>query len=223
MVIAGVDGYKNGWVMVSQTDDGQVTVSLLSGFSQVMDCNCAIVVVDVPIGLLDRGTRSADREARRLLRRRSCCVFTAPLRAMVGCSDYSEAQQCRLRVDGKGLTKQSWAIMPKIREVDRLLTPETQSCIREGHPEVSFAQMNNGQPLTVSKHTLEGEHARIALLATHFSSVPFHVQEHRRVAEDVIDAYAMLWTARRICDGCAVALPEQSPKDSRGLLMQIWA
>ena len=43
------------------------------------------------------------------------------------------------------------------------------------------------------------------------------------MAGDVIDAYAMLWTARRIRNGCAVAFPEQSPKDSRSLLMQIWA
>jgi predicted RNase H-like nuclease len=40
--------------------------------------------------------------------------------------------------------------------------------------------------------------------------------------DDVIDAAAMLVTARRIVSGTATRLGDET-RDSRGLLMQIWA
>jgi predicted RNase H-like nuclease len=115
------------------------------------------------------------------------------------------------------------ATVPKIIQVDRLLTPESQSRVREGHPEVSFAHLNDGKPLSLSKHSTEGRRKRIALLMEHFPTIASEVQRQSRVAKDLIDAYAMLWTARRVRDGCSVALPEHPPRDMRGLLMQIWA
>src|SRR6266581_2662415 len=218
--IAGVDGCKNGWVIASQDADGRPAVNLVSHFGEILDYDHKLVVVDIPIGLLDRGTRLADQAARRILKGRACCVFTAPLRPMLACRDYSEAKGCRQKIDGKGLAKQAWAITTKIVEVDRLIRSETQSRIREGHPEVSFAQMNRGQALARSKHTPEGQHERISLLTTHFPGLPHLVQKYSRLAEDVIDAFAMLWTAHRICNKQALALPEKSETDARGLLMQ---
>jgi predicted RNase H-like nuclease len=49
------------------------------------------------------------------------------------------------------------------------------------------------------------------------------MEQYRSCRKDVIDAYALLWTARRIREREAVALPENSAVDARGLLMQIWA
>jgi predicted RNase H-like nuclease len=142
---------------------------------------------------------------------------------MLACRDYSDAKRCRQPIDGKGLTKQAWAIIPKIAEVDDLISPEIQIRIKEGHPEVSFAQMNGGEPLCSSKHTIEGQQGRVRLLATYFPNIACFVQQHNRIAEDVIDAFAMLWTAQRIRNGRASTLPVVPQKDSRGLLMQIWA
>jgi len=221
--IAGVDGCKNGWVIVSETHDGYIAVDVVSDFQRVLDCKYDLVVIDIPIGLLEGGTRLADQEARRLLKRRACCVFTAPLRPMLTCTDYLAARQCRLGIEGKALTTQAWAIIPRIIEVDRLLTIESQSQVKEGHPEVSFAHMNSGDVLASSKHKIEGRRLRLSLLARHFPDVTLNVEKHSRIAEDVIDAYAMLWTAQRIRHNRALALPERAPSDARGLLMQIWA
>jgi predicted RNase H-like nuclease len=223
MLIAGVDGCKDGWVIVSETHEGQTAIDVAPDFQQILRSECDLIVVDVPIGLLERGTRLADQEARRLLKARACCVFTAPLRPMLTCLDYLEARKCRLRIEGKSLTKQAWAIMPKIIEVDRLLTSKSQSRVREGHPELSFAHLNDGNALGLSKHSKEGRQNRIALLTKHFSGIASDVQKHSRVAQDLVDAYAMLWTARRIRDGGAVALAEHAPRDTHRLLMQIWA
>jgi predicted RNase H-like nuclease len=222
MAAAGIDGCKNGWVIVSEANGGQVALDVAPDFQSVLDRKYDLVLVDIPIGLLDSGTRLADREARRLLKRRACCVFTAPLRPMLNCADYSEARKLRLQIEGKSLTRQAWAIVPKIKEVDAILTPETQSRIREGHPEVSFAHMNGGKALANSKHTASGRRDRISLLTVHFPDIASLVQTHSRIAEDVIDAGAMLWSAQRIHNKRAAALPGDSPVDSRGLLMQIW-
>src|SRR5437016_6414156 len=168
--IAGVDGCKHGWVVVSKTSD-VLTVQVASQFGMVLEDRHRLVVVDIPIGLLEKGTRMADSAARQLLKRRSCCVFTAPTRPMLLCASYAEAKACRLSVDGKSLSKQSWAIMPKIAEVDILVDRHAQTRVREGHPEVSFAQLNLGRPLQASKHSSEGQRARIALLSEHFPDV----------------------------------------------------
>jgi predicted RNase H-like nuclease len=209
--------------MVSQAPEGNPVVNLVSEFATVLEGGHEVIVVDIPIGLLDKGTRLADCAARQTLKKRSCCVFTAPLRPMLACQDYLEAKVCRQTIEGKGLTKQAWGIVPKIAEVDRLVSPETQTRLKEGHPEVSFAQMNQGDAVRRSKHTIEGHQARTRLLTAYFPGVDFLIRQHARIAEDVIDAFAMLWTAQRIRDRRALALPGESQKDSRGLVMQIWA
>jgi len=61
------------------------------------------------------------------------------------------------------------------------------------------------------------------LLERDFPGVRDEVEKHRTFRGDVIDAFAMLWTARRLRDGLARALPDSPVLDSRGLAMQIWA
>ena len=127
------------------------------------------------------------------------------------------------RVHGKRISIQAWGIVPKIREVDDYLTPAAQSRIREGHPEVSFAMMNGGNAVAERKSTSAGRDARLRLLEAHFPGVRDEVEKHRAFRSDVMDAFALLWTARRLRDGSARALPALDVYDSRGLAMQIWA
>ena len=138
---------------------------------------------------------------------RGCCVFSAPLRAMLACTTHYEACALGERVHGKGISIQSWGIVPKIREVDDYLSPAEQSRIREGHPEVSFATMNGGNALAQHKSTSAGRDARLRLLEAHFPGVPEEVEKHRAFRSDVIDAFALLWTARRLRDGIAALFP----------------
>ena len=41
-------------------------------------------------------------------------------------------------------------------------------------------------------------------------------------ADDILDAFALCWTARRLAAGDAIRLPELPPHDARGLRMEIW-
>jgi predicted RNase H-like nuclease len=222
MTLAGIDGYKNGWVVVWDCN-GVTSVEYIQNLPDILERKPEIAVIDIPIGLLQTGTREADHSARQVLKKRSCCVFTAPIRPMLECTSYDSASQCRLRAEGKSITKQSWAILPKIREVDAVLNTELQKIVREGHPEVSFALMNNNEPLSKSKHSYAGQQERTKLLQSSFPDIALSVEQNRSWRKDVIDACALLWTARRISEGEAVAFPENSAIDARGLLMQIWA
>lgn len=141
---------------------------------------------------------------------------------MLECTSYAEARECRLRVEGKSITKQSWAILSKIKEVDGVITPELQKIVKEGHPEVSFALLNGGEPLSKSKHTYGGQQDRMTLLQSSFPEITLSVEQNRSWRKDVIDAYALLWTARRISKEEGTAFPENSEVDARGLLMKIW-
>jgi predicted RNase H-like nuclease len=148
MRIFGVDGCKSGWMVAREDAVGSFRVECLPSIAAICALKPDLLVIDIPIGLADRGAREADLQARALLRRRGCCVFPAPLRGMLACNTHREACEHGQRVHGKGISIQSWGILPKIREADAHLTPSEQSRIREGHPEVSFALMNRGHALT---------------------------------------------------------------------------
>ena len=54
-----------------------------------------------------------------------------------------EATRIRESIDGKGCSAQTFAIFPKIIDVDEYVRSTPDHKLREGHPEVSFAVMNS--------------------------------------------------------------------------------
>ena len=81
--------------------------------------------------------------------------------------------------------------------------------------------MNGGRPL-VSKHTAEGLAVRTALLEKVFGAIPSTPRGATR--DDVLDAYAVLWTAERFAAGVHREFGSEVPqRDARGLLMRIVA
>src|SRR2546423_6595600 len=95
-----------------------------------------------------RAARSGDARARVRLGRRGCAVSPPPIRPMLAARSHAEASAVRRRVEGKGVSIQAWAIVPKIREADRLLRrhPSYRPIVHEAHPEVCFALLNGGGP-----------------------------------------------------------------------------
>lgn len=220
-MIAGVDGCEDGWMVVVEREGAQFDAFRVPSFGALLDQHeLSLVVIDIPIGLLDRGVRGADRAARALLGRRSSCVFNAPLRPMLDARDYAEASAISRSIDGKGCSKQSFALMPKIRDVDDAVQRRNaRARIVEGHPEVSFAIMNGGIAIETPKRFTEGERIRLHLLAEHLGADVEAVvrSQSARYSTDVVDALAMLWTARRVRSGEAVKFPVDREIDSRGI------
>lgn len=226
-MVAGVDGCKNGWVVAIDLGNGHTKVQHVETFSTLLlDQNLSVIVIDIPIGLLSQGARECDLEARKLLgRKRRSSVFPAPLRPMLAASDWNEACRIRFEVERKKCSKQAAAIIPKILEVDQSMTVELQHRVLEGHPEVSFTLMKGGSSMLHRKMTREGKEERLHLLAKHFPDIREQIASCglRGVVTDVIDAYACLWTARRVNQGIARTLPDipQEQKDCRGLKSEI--
>lgn len=216
VTVAGVDGCRGGWVAV--TDAG---AAVLPSFAAVLDAlpADAVVAVDVPIGLEDayvRGGRACDRAARALLGpKRGASVFPAPPRRALRARSIEQA-----RSKGWPATKQGLGILPKIVDVDRVMAPSLQSRVFEVHPELSFCRMNRGVPVLSNKLQRAGRDERRALLAEAGVPVPARCGQGE-AEDDLLDACALWWSARRIAVGRSGRVPEQPPVDSRGLRMEI--
>jgi predicted RNase H-like nuclease len=114
-----------------------------------------------------------------------------------------------------------FGILDKVREVDAALRRLRSGNIFEGHPEVSFALMNNGSPLLIGKKKSAGRDYRTELISRCFSGASEKLSEHRHHREDILDAYALLWTAKRIKSNNARTFPSDHKPDRLGLRMEI--
>jgi predicted RNase H-like nuclease len=232
--VAGVDGCRGGWaVALREPKTGRVEVRRVARVQDVLGWaeRPAVVGVDIPIGLLDEAVpsgRACDRLARALLgdpRGRS--VFSAPARAVLEAETYEEAVALNRGSSshGIGISRQCWGIVPKIAEVDRLMTPELQDRIIEVHPEVSFHAMNGERPLVAAKKRLQGVQERVALLERAWGADIRGIVAARRdpaiATDDLLDALAACWTAERVAKGQGERLPAEAVRDARGLRMEI--
>jgi predicted RNase H-like nuclease len=235
MRLLGADGCKAGWVVASS--DAHLTTirftierSFQALLATVGDDE-ALVIIDVPIGLTEREPRECDLAARALLRApRNSSVFPAPRRTLLQATTYAEA--CRLSREAcdRGISQQLFGILPKIREVDSLMTPARQAQVREAHPEVTFAVLSGkGSGLCHYKKTRAGEAERLALLGRFLPRFEPSAERTRLgrgnvAADDIVDAAACLVTAYRVSRWEEVVLPlGVVPRDARGLRMEIVA
>jgi len=229
VTLAGIDGCPAGWVAAIQVDT-EVELRLASCLKDlVADLPArSLLAIDMPIGLPEAGPRECDVLARRRLgAARGASVFAAPVRAALNARDYATALARHRRADGRGLSRQAFNILPKIREVDRLLAsrPNLRPRMIEVHPESSFAQWNGGAPIPAGKKTREGRLQRSHLVDTRWPGLReafLALTLRREVAEDdILDAFAALWSAERYARGEALCLPERRVRDTRGLWMAI--
>lgn len=237
--VAGVDGCKAGWVVTvvraAMTTERRLQYPLTIAdiwvsphFADVLlrTSHCALVCVDMPIGLSDGPQPHAcDVAARRLLGPRAASIFTPPARPCLAATSYHEASGTNFECAGRKLNKQSFFIMDKIRQVDDLVTPTMQKRVREIHPEVTFYTLNGDKPVEHSKKTIAGRNVRISLLANAFPTAAEMIGRTRKAgvleADDILDALAAAWTAARAVIGQASTLPEQPAHDRKDLRMEI--
>ncbi|WP_375173793.1 DUF429 domain-containing protein [Pseudooceanicola sp.] len=230
MRVAGVDGYKGGWIAVvidsGNFNDAQVLWNE-SLESLIQSGGVKTAVVDVPIGLSSKPEgRNVEAAVRKLLVGKSSSVFNSPCRQALAEQTYAEASEMNYSVSGKKLSKQSWSIFPKIVEADILARKLGQHVIREGHPEVSFAVLN-GAPIFAGKKTSAGLFARIGHLAKlGFDLVSVSSQlpaNHAAKADDLADAAILSWSALRVSKNEHQSFPIAPNRDELGLEMAILA
>ncbi|MHC4647624.1 MAG: DUF429 domain-containing protein [Planctomycetota bacterium] len=240
LCVAGVDGCKAGWcaavarpIDAANRQDANCVLELkrffvARTFAEVLaeTSDCELVCVDIPIGLTDgKSPRKCDLEARKILRGpRASSVFPAPVRPCLTADDYEAASRISLERSGKKLSRQSFAILPKIREVDDLMTRQLQSRVREIHPEVSFCALNSNELVDHNKRTVPGQAKRRKLLQTALISIDDVLADAPSRGynmDDALDAIVAAWTAAQTVLGKAGTLPDSPGRDSKGLKMEI--
>jgi predicted RNase H-like nuclease len=149
-------------------------------------------------------------------------VFPAPVRAVLAAGDYEQACALSRAACGKAVSRQLFNILDKIREVDALLSPALQQRLVEACPELSFAVLK-GAPMTFSKATAAGRAERTGVLGAVFADVGAHMSSPPPGArtDDVLDAFALAWTARRYTSGSHLHLGGEL--DETGLRMEMVA
>ena len=201
-IIAGVDGCPGGWVAAIDRGTETYEIRVSPTLRELLESEVfALITVDIPIGLTDSGPRPPDALTRKLLGPiRGTSVMPAPIRAAAYAKTRAEADAIRRSVENKGVGAQTFGIYAKVAEVDELMrsSERARRTVVEVHPEVSFA-LWHGTPIVEKKKTTEGESIRRALVEAEFGPVPQHAYSRRLLApDDVLDAFAALWTARRI-------------------------
>jgi predicted RNase H-like nuclease len=214
VLVAGVDGYRKGWVAVALDPSGDVQVSTHASFSEVLSSQARVIAVDIPIDPPGLGVRATDAGARAFVGgSRASNVFSTPPRAALEARTFAEANEIARTITGKGITQQAFALGRKILEVHTLA--EVDERVIEMHPEVSFRELA-GEPVLESKHTAAGLTRRRELLEAAGVVLPGAVPGVPEA--DLLDAAAGAWTAARYAEGKAQALPAEHA----GRLGAIW-
>lgn len=227
---AGVDGCRGGWVLALINSSRSLTeLRVLRTFGEVVieTTRARLTLLDIPIGLPSAEfprPRLADRIARENLGPRFSSVFPVPCREAAWADDYATACDRNQRLLGYRLSKQSWGICPKIREVDAVfrLHPGLQQRIRETHPELCFRLLNNGRPLENPKKSRAGLRIRRELLRSWTTNLDASL---RRVPgarpDDLLDAVVAALVARLAGEGQASSVPLVPEIDACGLTMEM--
>jgi len=219
-LIIGIDGCKSGWFSIWENQDKSIHSSVFSNLNELKNFfkneSQLILGIDMPVVLSEVIPRQADQLARKLLSKKASSVFTAPTPEMLNQPNYEKASLVSKRLFGKSMSLQSWYLFPKIKDVQTMIHHEDMQ-IYEIHPELSFRAMNNEQVILESKKTHEGFALRNALLSMHFKNFIFEDirNQHARkdvMDNDILDALAVLWSAKRIQSNQASYLPQAPEK-----------
>lgn len=232
----GVDWASHGWVAARLDAEDETTVEFhptIWNLWHERGDDAYRILVDVPIGLPERNRRACDEEARECIGDRRNSVFWTPIREAAYEDNIVDAKAVQEDRTGWSISNQTWAIVPRIREVDTFLrtTDAARGVVRESHPEVCFAALSD-RAMAAPKSDGEGVDARRRMLCDELDLDGRDLDETirpltdpnyaaRAAPNDVLDAMVLAVTARSIPDGEYATLPDDPPTDAEGLPMEV--
>jgi predicted RNase H-like nuclease len=223
--VVGADVAAGWWVAIVLRPGAEPVAVLGRTIADVAEQvpDAVVFGIDIPIGLADHGVRRADVEARRVLGPRASSLFTTPIRDALLAPTHAAATAVSVKRTGQGISRQAYGLREKVFEVDAWLAGGVDATVAEVHPELSFATMAGG-PLAHRKKSWAGMVQRRSLLAAEGIVLADGLGPagDRAAPDDVLDAAAAAWTARRVLAGTAVSYPEP-PEPGPGRPMAIWA
>lgn len=230
-VAIGIDGCKDGWFWF-RFEHGVGTFGVAASIGEILDDAPpdTRALIDIPIGLRERGKteRECDLLARAMLQpSRHASVFPAPCRQVLKQADYEAARDKNRQITGRSLSRQTWGITPKIREVDDYVraSQHAREILFEAHPEVVFCGLA-GAPMKANKKSRDGFTERMTILQifepdakTWIASAFLAHGGFEAARDDVVDAYALALCAKH--PGRWRTLPDEIVTDPKGLNMNI--
>ena len=231
-MFVGVDGCRAGWFAIGLESDGKWQVNTFLDVSRLWNHHqqASLILIDIPIGLKAEGRaeRRCDPVARKLIGPRRSSLFPAPCREAIYASSYQEACDVNQRLTGKRLSVENWNIIPKIREMDCLLSDDTSAIgrIREIHPELCFWGLA-GRPMQYAKKRAEGLAERTQLLQSIYPQtadiIVYALSAYRRkdvARDDILDSLAAAVTGL-MGEHNLASIPQEPEFDERGLRMEM--
>jgi predicted RNase H-like nuclease len=222
--VAGVDVWKGQWLAVVLRGRSYESAHVASEIANLLGeiGELAAVGIDMPIGLANgRERREADVAARAFVGwPRGSSVFPTYPREVYSASTIEGAREVSLRLLGISISAQAYRLGERLLELERVAAGRDQ--IREVHPEVSFCAMASHQ-LAWPKTSWNGFHERVELLEAERIELPSAIADIGSAGtEDVLDAAAAAWSARRIAEGVAASLPTEPRQFVDGRALAIW-
>jgi predicted RNase H-like nuclease len=215
-IFIGIDGIRGGWVAVYLNGDGNRRFAHAKFASQLLSAPYERAMIDMPIGLPDRGYRQCDIEARALVGPR---VFLGARWGVWKFETLDEANAHYWREEGvgRGISMQLFCIRTKLRELNEAPIPPR---LFEAHPEMIFWRIA-GRVLE-SKNTQSGRDDRIELLESKgIKEVRRWLGQRHRTGirrDDLIDACACALAARDSTE----RVPIGGQLTERGNRAEIW-
>ncbi len=173
------------------------------------------IVISAPVGhpvVPLRGLRACDREAQALLGPRGSTILPVVSRDVIAATDRFVA----------GLDAVTSAMLARHRQVAEEMSPFRQRTVYEGRAELSFMQLNNGQPMHFAKSREEGSSERRELLLSKLNGIDRIIDADLPGVPQhfLLDAAVLVWTARRALTHAARRIPFEPEWDAEGLRME---
>ena len=235
MIGAGIDGSAGGWIAVVRMSH-QFKVYHIDRISQIVELPVTIdlALIDIPLGL---GSSRVIRDVEELARKelspsRHSSVFNVPVREAIQQEDYELASQMNQEITGKKISRQSWNIIPKIKDADSFLqeNPGLKKRLLEAHPELCFKYLNHAKIPVFRKRDpgQKGLDERIRILRNYYQDVErFYGHQrkdlHPSLAQphDLVDALCLCITACLGYQYRLSRLQETSTQDDFGIEMNM--
>ena len=220
-VVAGATPWARRWVVASAKLTGSVFApeppKVYETFREILDehPSFATIVAFAPIGYarnVETGFRQCDVDAKALLGRRSITVHRVPTRATL-IDGHDVKQDC---LDAVTISK-----LLAMTDVALEMSPYRQRVVYEGHPELSFFGLNGDVPLQHSKVKVVGRDERREVLLAKVRGIEKVTDSDAAPTKHLLDAAALLFSARRVFLHAAKRVPAEAQWDEDGLRMEI--
>jgi predicted RNase H-like nuclease len=228
-ILGGIVPCPGGWLIVPArlagvtvvADEPEVVKTLIDVLEFKPKFDAAAIYAT--LGFEDEPSgpyRACDREARELVGwPRMVAIKPVPSRAALNAATRAEALELE-----PWLTRDDFRRFKMLRECEREFQPFHQRNFFAAHPDLTFTQLNDDRPVTSSPYQQDGVLERMALIRNKIPGLeeiitrtppPGAGQVH------LLQATALVWTARRAAGRAMNRLPQDPGWDSSGMRMEI--